>query len=188
MAGLHCFYFFIFLRNDVMKKAMLFLVALLFSFGANAASLNLHTVSSSGATQSVDVASGQTVLGSGTVATAGSWYSLFDVDTTADTTAIFSWTFNPENLASGQVKFGEVSCYGCGYVSSVVYNITSSFTFSAFLEAGKIYGIDLINATSTVMKYDLSVQAVPVPAAAFLFAPALLGLFGLRRKSQAVAA
>jgi len=37
------------------------------------------------------------------------------------------------------------------------------------------------------LKLDTGVSAVPVPAALFLFAPALLGLLGLRRKAVATA-
>jgi len=35
--------------------------------------------------------------------------------------------------------------------------------------------------------YNLTASAVPVPAALFLFAPALLGFFGLRRKAALAA-
>ena len=39
----------------------------------------------------------------------------------------------------------------------------------------------------SILKYDVSVSAVPVPAALFLFAPALLGFLGLRRKTAVAA-
>jgi len=37
------------------------------------------------------------------------------------------------------------------------------------------------------LRLDSNISAVPVPAALFLFAPAVLGFFGLRRKSAAAA-
>jgi len=49
------------------------------------------------------------------------------------------------------------------------------------------YAVDIIDATSSILKYDVSVSAVPVPAALFLFAPALLGLLGMRRKTAVAA-
>ena len=60
--------------------------------------------------------------------------------------------------------------------------------FTAILTAGSFFGVDILNATSDVLKYDLSISAVPVPAALWLFAPALMGFFGLRRKAQKTAA
>ena len=52
------------------------------------------------------------------------------------------------------------------------------------------YGLDILDATSHALKYDVSVTSlseVPVPAALFLFAPALLGLIGLRRRAKMTA-
>ena len=56
-----------------------------------------------------------------------------------------------------------------------------------FLDVGQ-YFLDVDGISGhTFTGYDLSINAVPVPAALFLFAPALLGFFGLRRKMQAAA-
>ena len=68
-----------------MKNAMLFCIALLFSVGANAATLTLSTVGSSGATQSIDLNNNSTVLAGGTVANSVVLESLFDVQTDVDT-------------------------------------------------------------------------------------------------------
>ena len=52
------------------------------------------------------------------------------------------------------------------------------------LMAGITYGLDIFNASSDELKYDVSVSAVPIPAAFFLFAPALMGLIGLRHRAK----
>ncbi len=69
-------------------------------------------------------------------------------------------------------------------VTTDVYNITGDFIFTAILTAGSYFAVDILNATSGILKYDLSISAVPVPAALWLFAPALLGFFGLRRQAR----
>ena len=64
------------------------------------------------------------------------------------------------------------------------FDITSDFSFTTMIMAGVNYGLDIFNASSDELKYDVSVSAVPVPAALFLFAPALLGLLGLRLRAR----
>ena len=188
MAGLHCLIFQ--LKEITMKNAMLFCIALLFSVGANAATLTLSTVGSSGATQSIDLNNNSTVLAGGTVANSGVWESLFDVQTDVDTPVKVEWSFNPTNsLSNAQLAFGLLTGPGGGYVGApTIFNITGDFIFTAILTAGSFFGVDIFNATSDVLKYDLSISAVPVPAALWLFAPALMGFFGLRRKALKTAA
>ena len=174
-----------------MKKAMLFCIALLFSVSANAATLSLSTVGSNGATQSIDLNNNSTVLAGGTVAASGVWESLFDVTTDVDTPVRVEWSFNPSSsLSSAQLAFGLITGPGGAYVGApTIFNITGDFVFTAFLTAGSYFAVDIFNATSNVLKYDLSISAVPVPAALWLFAPALMGFFGLRRQARkAVAA
>ena len=173
-----------------MKNAMLFCIALLFSVSANAATLSLSTVGSSGATQSIDLNNNSTVLAGGTVASSGAWESLFDVTTDVDTPVRIQWSFNPStSLNAAQLAFGLVSGPGGNYVGTpTIFNITGDFVFTALLTAGSFFAVDILNATSGVLKYDLSISAVPVPAALWLFAPALMGFFGLRRKANKMAA
>ncbi len=166
-----------------MKKAMLFVLAFLFSVSANAATLSMSAFQSANATQSVDINTGSVVLGGGTV-TAGSetWKSQFDVKTDVDTPVRIEWSFNP------QVSFlGATLKFLNGVDPMQVINITSDFSFSAMIYAGKTALIDIVDATRSVFKYDVSVSAVPVPAALFLFAPALLGFMSLRRKNTLTA-
>ena len=174
-----------------MKKAMLFCIALLFSVGANAATLNLSTVVSlGGATQSIDLNNNSTVLAGGTVSTSGVWTSLFEVTTDVDTPVKAQWSFNPtSSLSSAQLAFGLLTGSGGGYAvgGPTNFNITGDFIFTAILTAGSFFGVDIFNATSDVLKYDLSISAVPVPAALWLFAPALMGFFGLRRQARKTA-
>jgi len=162
-----------------MKKAMLFVVALLFSVSVNAATLSLSEVSSSVASQSADVTSGSVVLGSGTVSKKGTWSSEFALSTDEATPVVIAWSFNPA-ITGATLVFGTLG-------DTVSYAITDDFSFTAMLTAGTNYILKIIDATSGVVKYDVSVSAVPVPAALFLFAPALLGFLGMRRKTAVAA-
>jgi hypothetical protein len=162
-----------------MKKAMLFIVALFFSVSVNAATLSLSEVSSTIASQSADVTSGSVVLGSGTVSTPSTWSSEFALSTDETTPVVIAWSFNP-GIVGATLVFGVLG-------DTVSYAITDDFSFTAMLTAGADYILKIIDATSGVVKYDVSVSAVPVPAALFLFAPALLGLLGMRRKAAAAA-
>ena len=57
------------------------------------------------------------------------------------------------------------------------------------LLAGVTYFFDISGVSGgTPLTATLSISAVPVPAALFLFAPALLGFLGLRRKATALVA
>ncbi|WP_417498680.1 hypothetical protein [Methylophaga sp.] len=172
-----------------MKKAMLFFVALLFSVSVNAATLTLTGIGSSGATQSVDVNNNSTVLAGGTVGEVASWFSEFDLSSDTSTNVKVEWSFNPfAALTGATLVFGELESPGGDYKPGAqTFDITGDFSFTAFLAANVYYGLDIINATSNILKYDVSVSAVPVPAALFLFAPALLGILGLRRKSAVAA-
>ncbi|SFK20547.1 hypothetical protein [Methylophaga sulfidovorans] len=169
-----------------MKKAMLFVVALMFSVSVSAATLTLDGFSSFNASQEVSVSSGSTVLGGGYVTEGpGTWNSLFNLSSNEDTYAKIEWSFNPEsNFTNAQLGFTAEGDYP---VYTTLLNIMGDYSFVVFLEAGVEYAVDIINASRNVFKYDVSVSAVPVPAAVFLFAPALLGFLGLRRKSAVAA-
>lgn len=169
-----------------MKKAMLFIVALMFSVGVNAATLHLSMAGAGFASQDVDTASGSTVLGGGAVSEGpGTWFSQFNLYSEEDTYVKIEWSFNPKsNFTSAQLGFTSESDYP---FYTTLIDITGDYSFTVFLAAGVNYAVDIINATRDVFKYDVSVSAVPVPAALFLFAPALLGFLGLRRKSAVAA-
>ncbi|WP_417535611.1 hypothetical protein [Methylophaga sp.] len=162
-----------------MKKAMLFVVALFFSISVNAATLSLSAAGSAGASQSVDLSDNSVVLAGGTVSKAGDWNSAFTLSTDVDTPVVIEWSFNPA-ITAATLVFGAVG-------STVSYAITEDFSFTAVLVTGVDYVLSIVDATSGAVKYDVSVSAVPLPAALFLFAPALLGFLSLRKKSLATA-
>jgi len=166
----------------MMKKVMFLLVAMLLSFSVSAATLTLGLNGSNNADQEIDFATGTLVGGSGKT-DGGTWYSDFTLTTDEDTQAVVEFSFNPESAVSTALL-------------SITNRVTGIATewlgagdliVSYFFETGVAYGIDFYSVTSTQLKYDVSVSAVPVPAALFLFAPALLGFFGLRRKAAVAA-
>jgi hypothetical protein len=165
-----------------MKKTMLFFITLFFSISASAATLNLTTAGSSGASQEVSLTNNDIVLADGTVDEPNTnWSSLFDLSTNQDTPVKVVWSFNPEaNLSSATVSLFE---NGSGAILDLA-NITSDYTFNTMLMAGVSYGLDILGASSDELKYDVSVSAVPIPAALFLFGPALLGLLGMRLRAK----
>lgn len=88
-------------------------------------------------------------------------------------------------------------------------NFATTWTISAFLNGSNIYQTSILSTAQQYINFSLSslvadyvtilsssnsgvlddlsynnVSAVPVPAAVFLFAPALLGFMGLRRKAK----
>jgi len=182
MAGLHCLFFHSKHKGIFMKKAMLFVIALFFSVAANAATLNLtkgDSAFTNNASQEIDLASGSTVLASGTTGN-GAWESSFSLFTNDATPVVIEWSFNPEsNLDNATIAFGVLG----GAIQN--FDITGDFSFTAILTAGLTYVLDIYDATGKALNYSLSVSAVPVPAALFLFAPVLLGFLGFRKKAIA---
>lgn len=88
-------------------------------------------------------------------------------------------------MQSAQLVFGQVDGFGGAYVGlPEIFDITGDLDFASFLTAGSVFAVDILNATSGVLNYDLSISAVPIPAALFLFAPALFSLLALRRKAS----
>ena len=166
-----------------MKKVMFLLVGLLFAAGYNAASISLTTAGADNATQEVSglVNNGPVALGSGETA-GGNWFSLFNATTDIDTQFAVEWTFNPESA----VETAELAIWEDGSLLSSWF-VSGDFKTSLFMFAESEYWIDFKSVMSSALSYDLSVSAVPVPAALFLFAPALLGFFGLRRKAAVAA-
>lgn len=158
-----------------MKKAMLLFVTLLFSVSINAATLSISAAGSDNATQAIGLNNGSLVTASG-VTQGGEWYSDFDVFTTADTKAIVEWSFNPDSaVSSAHLLFNNGG-------ADQDFFVDGTFSQMVLLSAGLNNFVDFFQVFSTPLAYSLSVTAVPVPAALFLLAPALLGLLSLRRK------
>lgn len=163
-----------------MKKVMLFVVSMLFAVSVNAASLSLTTAGVVNASQSVSsvLNNGPLAIGSGETG-GGLWQSFFDVTTDQDTSAVVEWSFNPEHSVID--AFLQVYQHDVGLVDS--FYVTGNFIAQFYFLAGEIYTIDFLSVDSGALSYIVSVSAVPVPAALLLFAPALLGFLGLRRKA-----
>jgi hypothetical protein len=92
---------------------------------------------------------------------------------------------------------GDISGSSTSIISNMAYDYLAVhfggyeafFHFSTLYPANTAFNITDVSATrggglSNYRTYDSGVSEVPIPAAAFLFAPALLGFMGLRRKTQ----
>lgn len=168
-----------------MKKAMLFFAALLFSVSANAATLNLVGDAANAGT--VGISSGQVVTANWTSTVGGgeTVNDSFTLTTDALSGAYLSLTFN--TLAPNT----SVSIFdGVNLVSPTIVSVAKLGVVDYFwvLQAATDYVISIfIESANAGSNYDLRVET-PIPAALWLFAPALLGFFGLRRKAQVAAA
>ncbi len=99
-------------------------------------------------------------------------------------TLSFDLSGNQRNSASDglTVKFGDYE---------YTFNLASNAVWTTFLissvnvnEGDKLSFMHAGGDNIGIMLDNVSVSAVPIPAAAFLFAPALLGFMGLRRKAK----
>jgi hypothetical protein len=185
MAGLHCLNFS--LKGIIMKKAMLFVVSFLFAVSANAATLDLTLDGTGGflggASQTINSNNSSDVSASG-LGLGVTWFSDFILESDKDTKAVISFEAIGASLSkhsSINVDFGDASpIFSAG---ESPFTGVFSFTQTVMLTAGTQYFF-LLDGIKNVAGYSLNVSAVPIPAALWLFAPALLGFFGLRRKAQ----
>ena len=160
-----------------MKKVMLFIASMLFAVAANAATLHIDGGVSTPHPQDATV-----VSQNGNDATAFTEFLISTSDTTPVTVNVGG--FEPsENLVSMDVSIDGASAV----------TITEETVFSAFITAGLTNKLSILVSNivlageATFVNYSVSASAVPVPAALFLFAPALLGFLGLRRKATLAA-
>ena len=164
-----------------MKKVMLFIASMLFAVGVNAATLNLTNAGTTvGVSQDTSSLTNKIVSGFGQTGGSSSWSSLFSLTTTEDTMGVVEWSFNPEAaITTAVLQIFDVTNNAVLAQFNVIGDFITSFQFLA----GTTYGIDFRSVDSTATRYDVTVSAVPVPAALFLLAPALFGFLGLRRKT-----
>jgi hypothetical protein len=91
----------------------------------------------------------------------------------------FSFSFFTNDVTNPDNFFKNISLPNSGSLQTYTFlntwtgNLFGIGAAGAFLDSGDNFKI-----------HSLEVAAVPLPAAAFLFAPALLGFIGLRRKAQ----
>jgi len=96
-----------------------------------------------------------------------------------------AWNFdanNPDSLSvTGTTYLGHASTTVSGGTATLTYSNIAAGQYSLFIGGN---GSDNTNQFYTA---DISVSAVPVPAAAWLMGSAILGLAGMRRKTATVA-
>lgn len=166
-----------------MKKTMLFFTALLLSFNVSAASLSL--VGDAGNTGTVDLSSGSVVTAATSSLAAGATVSdAFTVTSDTATSATLALTFNPLAPTTAVSIFDGINIFGLDITNIGSLGILE-YTWA--LEAATDYVINVfIGEAALGGNYDLrivtGVSEIPVPAALWLFAPALLGFLGFRRK------
>lgn len=173
-----------------MKKTMLFFAALLLSFNASAASLSLVGAGTNAGT--VGIASGEVVTASWSTngfggATVNDSYT---ASSDVATTGTLSLTFNPLIPSTSVSIFDGITTTMLDVVRVGSLGIVE---YSWMLEAATDYVISvMIGRGAAGSNYDLrldsGISEVPVPAALWLFAPALLGFLGLRRKAKTAVA
>lgn len=168
-----------------MKKAMLFFAALLFSINASAASLTL--VGDAANSGSVGFGSGQVVTADwrGPQTAGANVNDKYTLTTNATTGAFLSLTFNTLAADTSVSIFDGTNTVSPEIVANGSLGLVDYFWI---LQAATDYVINIvINNANAASNYDLRVET-PIPAALWLFAPALLGFFGLRRKAKTAAA
>ena len=181
-----------------MKKVMFLIVGLLFAGSASAASLNLSQFEQDVSSTNVL----NTSIGFDSVSaesftkaeSAGDFTIGHLITSNVDQSVKVTWTFNdPDNLVdgSGFIGLGNQLLDGNGVLlgSAILTAVTGAgYSFILSLTANTTYFLDMVGTASALpLTSTLTVSAVPIPAALFLFAPALLGFFGLRRKAAVAA-
>ena len=117
-----------------------------------------------------------------------------------------SWELGIGGLQSGNDKLfldGSLIASGSQLPSQSsngygIFTIDLASSFSSLLDGLVVFDLDLNSGGSEPVVFDYAkltingtlaqTSVVPVPAAAFMFAPALLGFMGLRRKAKNLAA
>ena len=169
-----------------MKKTMLFFAALLFSFNVSAASLSLVGADTNAG--SVGIASGSVVTSNWSANGIGgaTINDVFTASSDVATTGTLSLTFNPLIPSTSVSIFDGITTT---FLDVVRIGSLGVVEYSWMLEAATDYVISImIGRGAAGSNYDLrldsGISEVPVPAALWLFAPALLGFLGLRRKAK----
>lgn len=199
-----------------MKKIMFFIVSMLFAVSANAANLVVNgsfedpdvAVNTWQVFGSID---GWTTTGAGIeirdnvagTAYAGDQFAELDshsnsnifqdVITTSGQSYLLSFAYSPR--INQPEDTNGISVFWNGALLediSAAGGSTHNWTIFEYIVTGT--GTDILQFAATGLDDSLggsldavSVNAVPIPAAAFLFAPALLGFLGLRRKATTIA-
>lgn len=176
-----------------MKKVMLFFITLLFTATVNGASINLAKVGVTAGT--ILLNNTASVLATGALVDTNKKYdrpyaAFFDLNVDADTGVdlglqllpLTDVSFDLFRLRDGGGAAGIVEDF------AILSGIVGNESMGSFLAlASESYRIVIRSAAQKTYNWTASVSEVPVPAALFLFAPALLGFLGLRRKASLAA-
>lgn len=160
-----------------MKKVMFIIVGMLFAVTVNAASLSLNLTNTVGSA-TINPSSGQWVsaaqpnIGNAGIA------DEFELEVVGRATRVwFDGDLTPTSAESSFELFDSSD----NLLKGLYVAATDSFAFNLMMDVGT-YTIKVV----TTRGYHFSAET-PIPAALFLFAPALLGFFGLRRKAAVAA-
>ncbi|WP_417550576.1 hypothetical protein [Methylophaga sp.] len=177
-----------------MNRQTLFFFLLLASFNANAAFLNGHTITSQ--YYFPDTTSPANNIGNGSYLVGpGIEVDFFYMGTLDISDNTFLITF--PHVPSGGFSFPSFN----GFKLSDTFGTIRDFKSVSINPITNMVGFDLSRITvfadeiwvnwgglqytmDTIVSLDIKPSAVPIPAAAFMFAPALLGLMGLRRRAK----
>ena len=164
-----------------MKKVMLFIASMLFAVSANAATMSWVLAP----TIDLDNNSVQITAHEGYDEDEGSHTDnfVFNVDELVQISAV-AIEFYDDQLDIANVTLDGASIFNFTTLGGGVSEWLSS---SVWLAAGDHTIALVVNSALAGAQLNVKVNAVPVPAALFLFAPALLGFLGLRRKATLAA-
>ena len=168
-----------------MKKAMLLIAALMFAFGANAAIVTVDEAFISNATFDSVINKDASLVFAEAGTEGGPSIITDDMSVLEEDTAVdVDWSVNPDLSATILNAFSEGDFDSDFNTSSTGTDILTT----SFLLADETYLFDMAGFERDVLKPDLSMKAVFVPTALWLFVPALIGFFGLRRIATAIVA
>ncbi len=170
-----------------MKKVMLFVMSMLFAVSSSAATLTWVAPFDSEFEYS---APGATIGATDTYSVEGSTthedklYFTSDENVMANSVAL--------EFFDDQLDVSGVTLNGFAFTDSVVSTLAGQMRVwtlnNIALVAGEVNNIVIGMTALGAGQWNVQVSAVPVPAALILFAPALLGFLGLRRKATALVA
>jgi len=165
-----------------MKKVMFMIVGMLMSFGVSAATLTLTNLGDGSLSVNPDETTGQRVSGSAFTPAGASWSDSWGISSVGDAYVNFEVDGQENPVMSISLFYANDLLNALTFDGSPV--ATNLFSFGYLLLDGMDYvvKVDGYDASS----YSIIAQT-PIPAALFLFAPALLGFFGLRRKAAVAA-
>ena len=165
-----------------MKKVMLFLAMFLISLSASAATLTLQgnplnalSFGATGTDQGESVSLGGFPL--------GQFSHFYDFTSDEDTTVDIKLSAFPSTTP----MFFNITADGFNdpvINVPVVSDLVGSYAFYTLsLKANEVFNFIIGGTSEVAYTIEATVSAVPVPAAALLFAPALVGFVALRRKA-----